>query len=216
MSIELLCRKIGMTQLFSESGECIPVTVLEAGPNRVVQKKTAETDGYTALQLGFGEQRLSRTTKPMRGHYEKGGVAPARVLVESRVEPAVAEQYELGQEIKADIFSPGQRVDVIGTSKGRGTTGVVKRHGFKIKRMTHGTHEYFRHGGAIGAGAYPGKVIKGIGMPGRHGNNRVTAINREVVRIDAEKNLLFVRGGVPGHDDGIVRVRPTVKAKAGA
>ena len=170
MSIELLCRKIGMTQLFSESGECIPVTVLEAGPNRVVQKKTAETDGYTALQLGFGEQRLSRTTKPMRGHYEKGGVAPARVLVESRVEPAVAEQYELGQEIKADIFSPGQRVDVIGTSKGRGTTGVVKRHGFKIKRMTHGTHEYFRHGGAIGAGAYPGKVIKGMGMPGRHGN----------------------------------------------
>jgi large subunit ribosomal protein L3 len=212
--IELLCRKIGMTQLFAESGECIPVTVLAAGPNRVVQKKTEKSDGYTALQLGFGERRLSRTRKPMRGHYEKAGVAPAQILKESRIAPEEADQYEVGQEIKADVFNEGQRVDVIGTSKGRGTAGVVKRHGFAIKRKTHGTHEYFRHGGAIGAGAYPGKVIKGMKMPGRLGNSRVTVLNLEVVRVDPEKNLLFVRGGIPGHDDGIVRVRPSVKARA--
>jgi large subunit ribosomal protein L3 len=216
VSIELLCRKIGMTQLFAESGECIPVTVLEAGPNRIVQKKTVETDGYTALQLGFGERRASRTTKPMRGHYEKGGVAPAQALKESRIAPEEAEQYEVGQELKADIFSEGQRIDVIGTSKGRGTAGVVKRHGFKIKRRTHGTHEAFRHAGAIGAGAYPGKVIKGMKMPGQLGNSRVTALNREIVRVDADRNLLFVRGGVPGHNDGVVRVRVSVKAKAKA
>jgi large subunit ribosomal protein L3 len=214
VSIELLCRKIGMTQLFAESGECIPVTVLEAGPNRIVQKKTVETDGYAALQLGFGERRLSRTAKPMRGHYEKAGTAPALTLKESRIAPEEAEQYEVGQEIRADVFDAGQRVDVIGTSKGRGTTGVVKRHGFAVKRRTHGTHEYFRHGGSIGAGAYPGKVIKGLKMSGRHGNSRVTALNLEVVRVDADRNLLFVRGGIPGHADAIVRVRPSVKARA--
>jgi large subunit ribosomal protein L3 len=214
VSIELLCRKIGMTQLFAESGECIPVTVLEAGPNRIVQKKTVETDGYAALQLGFGERRLSPTAKPMRGHYEKAGTAPALTLKESRIAPEEAEQYEVGQEIRADVFDAGQRVDVIGTSKGRGTTGVVKRHGFAVKRRTHGTHEYFRHGGSIGAGAYPGKVIKGLKMSGRHGNSRVTALNLEVVRVDADRNLLFVRGGIPGHADAIVRVRPSVKARA--
>ncbi|MGH0029135.1 MAG: 50S ribosomal protein L3 [Myxococcota bacterium] len=214
MAIEFLCRKIGMTQLFTDSGECIPVTVLEAGPNKVVQKKTEEKDGYTALQLGYGERRPSRTPKGELGHFEKAGTAPQQVLKESRLSAEEAEAYEVGQDIKVDIFSEGQRVDVIGTSKGRGTAGVVKRHGFAVKRKTHGTHEFFRHGGAIGAGAYPGKVFKGIGMAGRMGNERVTGLNIEVVKVDADQGLLFVRGGVPGHNEGILRVRPSVKAKA--
>ncbi len=214
MAIEFLCRKVGMTQIFKETGESVPVTILEAGPNRVVQKKTEETDGYTALQLGLGEKRPSRTPKAQQGHFAKANSAPAEVLRESRVTAEEAEQYEVGQEIKADIFDEGQRVDVIGTSKGRGTAGVVKRHGFAVKRRTHGTHEFFRHGGAIGAGAYPGKVIKGLKMAGRHGNERSTATNLEIVRVDPEKKLLFVLGGVPGHNDGVVRVRPSVRAKA--
>jgi large subunit ribosomal protein L3 len=214
VSIEFMCRKIGMTQLFAESGECIPVTVLDAGPNRVVQKKTDETDGYSALQLGYGERRPSRTPAPERGHFEKAGVAPLRHLKESRVASEEATQYEVGQEIDVSIFSEGQRIDVIGTSKGCGTAGVVKRHGFAIKRKTHGTHEFFRHGGAIGAGSYPGRVFKGMGMPGRMGNERVTALNVEVVRVDPDKGLLFVRGGVPGHNNGLVRVRSSVRAKS--
>jgi large subunit ribosomal protein L3 len=212
VSIEFMCRKIGMTQLFTDSGEAIPVTVFDAGPNRVVQKKTLERDGYTALQIGYGERRPQRTQKPLRGHFEKAGVGPQQHLRESRIEPEESESYEVGQEINVDIFSEGQRVDVIGRSKGRGTTGVVKRHNFAIKRRTHGTHEFFRHGGAIGAGSYPGRVIKGMKMAGRMGNERVTALNVEVVRVDSEKNLLFIRGGVPGHNDAIVRVRPTVRA----
>ena len=212
MALEFLCRKIGMTQLFTESGECIPVTVLEAEPNRVVQKKTEEKDGYSAVQLGYGERRSSRTPKPERGHFEKAGVAPQQWLRESRLSAEEVSQYEVGQEIKADVFSEGQRVDVIGTSKGRGTAGVVKRHGFSIKRKTHGTHEAFRHAGAIGAGAYPGKVFKGMGMPGRLGNERVTTVNLEVVRVDAERGLLYLRGGVPGHPNGFLRVRSSVRA----
>ena len=214
MAIELVCRKIGMTQIFDEAGEAIPVTVLEAGPNTVVQKKTASTDGYTALQLGFQEKRPSRTSKGAQGHFDKAGVAPKQHLFESRMPAADAEGYEVGQEIKAEIFEPGQRVDVIGTSKGRGTAGVVKRHGFKVKRRTHGTHEAFRHGGAIGAGSYPGRVFKGMKMPGRLGNARTTSLNLEVVKVDAELRLLFVRGAVPGHPNAIVRVRNSVKAKA--
>ena len=214
MSIQLLCRKLGTTQIFAESGECIPVTVLEAGSNSVVQKKTVEKDGYSALQLGYEDVRPNRTSKAMRGHFERANVAPKRHLVESRVTPEEAEAHEEGGEIKVDVFSEGQRVDVIGTSKGRGTAGVVKRHNFAIKRKTHGTHEYFRHGGAIGAGAYPGKVFKGMKMPGRMGNEQVTTLNLEVVKVEAEQGLLFVRGSVPGHRNGIVRVRPSVKAKA--
>ncbi len=214
MAIEFMCRKIGMTQLFSESGECIPVTVLDAGPNRVVQKKSEERDGYSALQLGYGERRPSRTSKAERGHFAKAGVAPQRALQESRIGAEQAAEYEVGQEIGVALFSEGQRVDVIGTSKGRGTAGVIKRHGFKIKKRTHGTHEFFRHGGSIGAGSYPSRVIKGLGMPGRMGAERVTTLNIEVIRVDPEKGLLFVRGGVPGHINGLVRVRSSVRAKS--
>jgi len=135
-------------------------------------------------------------------------VGPRQHLAESRLSDEEAAGLEVGQVLEADLFEAGQRVDVIGTSKGRGTTGVVKRHGFAIKKRTHGTHEFFRHGGAIGAGAYPSKVIKGLGMPGRYGNERVTTLNLEVVQVDAERGLLFLRGAVPGHARGLVRVRP--------
>ena len=207
MAIELLCRKIGMTRIFDEGGLSVPVTVLEAGPNVVVQRKTPDKDGYSALQLGFQERKTRRTTKPLAGHFERAGVSARRHLAESRVGDEELANFEVGQELGPDLFEAGQRVDVIGTSKGRGTTGVVKRHGFKTKKKTHGTHEGFRNPGSIGAGAYPGRVIKGMNMAGRHGNARVTTRNLEVVRIDPENHLLLLRGSVPGPDDGIVRVR---------
>jgi large subunit ribosomal protein L3 len=196
-----------MTRIFDEGGLSVPVTVLEAGPNVVVQRKTPEKDGYSALQLGFGARKTRRTTKPQAGHFERAGVTPRRHLAESRVGDDEIGNFELGQELGPEVFSAGQRVDVIGTSKGRGMTGVVKRHGFKIKKKTHGTHEGFRNPGSIGAGSYPGRVIKGMNMAGRHGNSRVTTRNLEVVRVDAENHLLLVRGAVPGPGDGIVRVR---------
>lgn len=213
MALELLCRKVGMTQIFNDSGECVPVTVLEAGPNTVIQRKTEENDGYAALQLGYGERRPSRTTKAVAGHFRKAGVAPRQTVRESRVTTEDAASYEIGQTIGTEIFTEGQRVDVVGTSKGRGTAGVVKRHNFKVKRRTHGTHEAHRHAGSIGAGAYPGRVIKGKKMPGRYGATRSTAINQEIVRIDSDRSLLFIRGAVPGHVNAIVSVRPSVKSQ---
>ena len=215
MPISLLCRKIGTTQIFAESGECIPVTVLEAGPNTVVQKKTPERDGYAALQLGFGERRPSRTPKALAGHFQKAKIAPKRHLQECRLSEAEArEEREVGSEIRCDVFAAGQRVDVVGVSRGRGTAGVVKRHKFTMKHNTHGTHENRRHTGSVGANTFPGRVIKGLRMAGRMGNERVTQLNLEVVRVDADKNLLFVRGTVPGHRNGIVSVRPTVKSRS--
>lgn len=212
MSIELMCRKIGMTRLFTESGEAVPVTVLEAGPNTVVRLKSEDgRDGYTAVQLGFGERRAELFNKPEQGHFARAGVSPMRHLSESRLRPDEAEGLEVGQEIKVDLFEAGQRVDAIGTSKGRGFAGVVKRHGFKIKKRTHGTHEYFRHAGSIGAGAWPARVFKGMKQAGQMGNERVTAQNLEVIKVDCDKNLLFLRGAVPGHRNGLVWVRKTKK-----
>ncbi|MCH2172618.1 50S ribosomal protein L3 [Myxococcota bacterium] len=213
MAIQLICRKLGMTQIFESTGECIPVTVLQADSNTIVQKKSDEKEGYTALQVGAIPSRPSRTNRPRQGHFDKAGVAPQRALHECRISSEEAEAYEVGQQLGVDLFEAGQRVDVIGTSKGRGTAGVVKRHGFAIKRRTHGTHEYFRHPGAIGAGAYPGRVLKGTKMPGRFGNERVTVLDLEIVRIEQEKGLLFVRGAVPGHAEGLVHVRASVKAR---
>jgi large subunit ribosomal protein L3 len=210
VAIEMMCRKIGMTQLFNETGVCETVTVLEAGPNVVVQKKSTGKDGYSAAQLGFGQRRASLFSKAEIGHFEKGGVGPKRYLHESRLSAEEVDALELGQELRCDMFEAGQDVDVTGTSKGRGTAGVVKRHGMAIKKRTHGTHEAFRHAGSIGAGTYPGRVIKGKKMPGRMGNERVTVRNLKVVRVDADQNLLFVRGSVPGHANGIVRVRHAV------
>jgi len=210
VAIELLCRKIGMTRIFDDMGQSVPVTVLEAGPNAVVQKKSLDTDGYSALQLGFQDRKRRRVTKPLLGHFEKAGIAPKHYLAESRLSAEDAASFEVGQEIGPEVFEVGQRVDVIGTSKGRGTTGTVKRHGFAIKKRTHGTHEGFRNPGSIGAGAYPGRVFKGMKMAGRHGNARVTVRNLRVARIDAERNLLLLQGAVPGPGDGLVRVRLAV------
>jgi len=213
VSIELLCKKLGMTQIFAEDGSAIPVTVLEAGPNVVVQKKTDETDGYFAVQLAFGERREALFSKAMKSHYAKHGAgSPRRYLSESRLTADEAAPLEPGSELKADLFEAGQKIDAIGTSKGRGFTGVVKRHGFSIKKRTHGTHEFFRHGGSIGAGSNPGRVIPGMRMAGQHGNVRVTALNLEVVKVDAERNLLFIKGAVPGHPNALVKIRKSVKS----
>ncbi|MBJ18888.1 MAG: 50S ribosomal protein L3 [bacterium] len=212
MSIELICKKLGMSQVFTESGEAVPVTVLEAGPNVVVQKKTLEKDGYIAVQLAFGDRREALFSRAEKTHFEKnGGGAPKRHLSECRLTEEEAATLEPGMEIAASVFGVGQRVDAIGMSKGRGFTGVVRRHGFTIKKRTHGTHENYRHGGSIGAGADPGKVIKGMKMAGQHGNARITTQNLEVIRVDAERNLLFVRGAVPGHKNGIVKIRTAAK-----
>jgi large subunit ribosomal protein L3 len=214
VSIELICRKIGMTQIFTETGEAIPVTALEAAPNTIVQIKRSDgPDGYSAVQLGYGERRESLFSKPERGHFAKAGVAPKRYLFESRLSDEELEGLEVGQELTVERFEVGSRIDAIGTSKGRGFAGVVKRHGFKVKRRTHGTHEYFRHPGSVGAGAWPGRVFKGMKHAGQMGNERSTVQNLEVVKVDPEHNLLLVRGAVPGHKNGVVRIRSTVVGK---
>jgi large subunit ribosomal protein L3 len=213
VAIELLCRKLGMTRVYSDTGEAVAVTVLEAGPNTVLQKKTAENDGYTAFQVGFVERTRKNVGKPMLGHFEKAKVAPKRFVGECRVGDEDLAKYEVGQDIKVDVFQPGQRIDVIGTSRGRGTSGVVKRHHFKVSRSSHGNHETTRHGGSIGAGGYPGKVFRGLGMFGRHGNAKSTTRNVRVFRIDADRNLLLVHGSVPGHPNALVRVRAAKSAK---
>jgi len=211
VAIELLCRKIGMTRIYDEAGMAIPVTVLEAGPNFVVQKKSVESDGYTALQLGFGEKRRKVTTKPMLGHFDKAKVAPQRHLHESLVTADEAAGFEVGGEVKADVFAEGQIVDVIATSKGRGFQGVVKRHHFSMQKWTHGTHEGFRSPGSIGPGTWPAHVIKGLRMAGHMGNEQVTIRNLVVARVDTERNVILVRGAVPGPNDGLVRVRSAIK-----
>jgi large subunit ribosomal protein L3 len=216
VAIELLCRKLGMTRIFDEAGECIPVTVLEAGPNAVLQHRTPERDGYSALQLGFGERRRKVLSKAMLGHFDKANSAPKRWVRECRVEPEVVAQHAVGSELKADLFAKGQRVDVIGTSKGRGTAGVVKRHHFAMQKWSHGTHEGRRRPGSIGANTFPGHVWKGKRMYGRMGDERVTTRNVEVVRIDAEKNLVLVRGSVPGHIQAMVCLRTAVAPKRAA
>lgn len=208
MALEMAGRKLGMTQIFDDSGERISVTILRVGPCTVIQKKTEEKDGYSAVQLGFEERKPKHTTRPLQGHFDRAGTSPRRLLFEVRVDPEQLAAYEVGQEISCSAFSEGQQVDVTARSKGRGFSGVHRRWGFKTHAATHGTHEYFRHGGAISAGSYPGKVLKGKHMAGQHGNVRVTTLHLRLVRIDAERNLLFVRGAVPGHTNGFVRVRP--------
>ena len=211
MSLELIGRKLGMTQIFTEDGDRVPVTVIEAGPCTVVQKKTQENDGYCALQLGFAEKKAKQTPKPMQGHFAKGSTTPKRVLVEVPVEAKDLDGYQLGQQITCEGYEAGQRVDVIGTSKGRGFTGVVKRHNFPTRSISHGNHEFFRHGGAMSAGTFPGRIRPGLRMAGQHGNTRVTELNLRVERVELDKNLIYVRGAVPGHPNAYVRIRPTVK-----
>jgi large subunit ribosomal protein L3 len=206
----LLGRKIGMTQFYNAEGNVIPVTVVETGPCVVVQKKQTATDGYNALQVGFGAKKAQRVNKAMQGHMAKAGKGAFRVLKEFRLEDVA--QYEVGQEIKVgDLFKVGDRIDISGISKGHGFTGVIKRWSFGGFPGSHGTHEYFRHGGSIGNRSYPGRVRKGKKMAGHWGNERVSTQNLEVVEIRAEEHLMLVRGAVPGAKQGVVVLRPAVK-----
>ena len=199
-----------MSQLFDDTGNVIPVTVVETGPCVVVQKKEVAKDGYNALQLGFGTQKSQRVNRPLRGHMAKAERGSFRVLREFRMDDVSS--YEVGQELKVeDLVRPGDRVDVTGCSKGRGFAGVMKRWDFGGFSRTHGTHEYFRHGGSIGNRSYPGKVFKGKRMAGHWGNERVSIQNLRVVAVRAEENLLLVKGSIPGSNGGTVLVRRAVK-----
>jgi large subunit ribosomal protein L3 len=205
----LLGKKLGMTQIFDEQGEVIPVTVIEAGPCYVTQKKTHDRDGYTAIQLGFEEMKASRANKPQLGHLSKSGVPALRYLREFRV----SDHSDLseGQKLDASVFEVGDRVDVRGTSKGRGFAGVVKRHGFSGGPKTHGQSDRWRAPGAISSGSTPGRVLKGLRMAGRMGNERVTVQNLEVVLVDPERNLIGIKGAVPGARGGLLVIREARK-----
>lgn len=210
----LIGRKLGMTQLFEADGTVVPVTVVEVGPNRVLQVKTTESkDGYDAIQLGYGEQKAQRIGKALTGHFAKSGEGIPLHVAEIRLTAEAVAGFTAGQTIGAgDVFAAGQTVDITGTSKGRGFTGVMKRHNFAGFERSHGVHEYFRHGGSIGTRLTPGMTLKGKKMPGHYGSEQVTLQNIFVARVDAERNLLFLRGSVPGPKGGIIKVRKAVKA----
>lgn len=203
-------KKLGMTQLFDANGNVVPVTVIEAGPCAVSQKKTAENDGYEAIQIGFGDLKASKVTKPMKGHFAKGDVAPKKVLRELRLDDCSA--YNVGDIIKADVFAEGDKVDVRGTSKGKGYAGVIKRWNFQRLKMSHGVGPVARHGGSLGANSTPSRVMKGKKMAGHLGNERVTVQNLEVVKVDAENNIIAIKGAVPGPKGAVVLVFDSVKA----
>jgi large subunit ribosomal protein L3 len=207
----ILGTKLGMTQVFDDT-RAVPVTVIKAGPCVVAQIKTKERDGYEAVQLAFGDVRPDKVTKPMHGHFEANSAEPRRHVVELRTDDASS--YEPGQELRADVFEAGDVVDVVGVSKGKGFAGVMKRHGFGGLKASHGTHRVHRAPGAIGACATPSRVFKGMRMAGQHGNQRVTVLNLQVVQADAERNLLLVKGAVPGPEGGLVMVRSAVKTPA--
>lgn len=208
MAKVVMGRKVGMTQLLTDEGKAIPVTVIEAHPNFVTQKKTTETDGYNAVQLGFDEVRKNLLNKPQQGHLDKAGVKSLRVLREFRADKV--DEYEVGQEIKVDIFTEGDKVDVVGTSKGRGFAGTIKRHGFHRGPMSHGSRHH-RSPGSLGS-MEPARVFKGTKMPGHLGVDRVTVQNLEVVKVDAERNLIAVKGAVPGPRGGLLVIQNAVKA----
>lgn len=198
-----------MTQIFDEEGTVTPVTVIEAEPNLVVQKKTVETDGYNAVQVATGYVKERRVNKPLKGHYDKAGVESKKNAKEFRTEEV--ENYSIGDEIKVDLFAAGEFVDVTGTSKGKGTQGVIKRHGFGRGRESHGS-KFHRMPGGMGAASYPGKVFKNHRMAGKMGNEQVTVQNLEIVRVVADKNLILVKGAIPGPKKGVVTIKETVKA----
>jgi large subunit ribosomal protein L3 len=206
----ILGRKLGMTQVFDEQNRVVPVTVIEAGPCRVVQLKSPERDGYSAVQLAFGEAKAARVNKPELGHLKAADAPPTKFLAELRVDDLSS--FELGQVLKADVFEAGERVDVTGVSKGKGFSGVMKRHNFQGQGASHGNHKKHRAPGSIGACATPARVFKGVRMAGQYGAERVTTLNLEVVEGDAERNLLLVKGSVPGPTGGLVFVRNAVKA----
>lgn len=206
----ILGKKVGMTQIFLESGEVVPVTVLQAGPVNVIQVKTEEIDGYSAIQIGFEDLKEKKTNKPLKGHFDKAGVSAKRHLTEIRVSDTQA--YEIGQELKADIFAEGEKVDISGVSKGKGFQGSIKRHNQSRGPMAHGS-KYHRGPGALSGATYPGRVMKGRNLPGHMGNENVTVQNLEIVRIDSEKNYILVKGAVPGPKGGLLTIKETVKSK---
>jgi len=205
----ILGTKLGMTQVFDETGQVVPVTVVQAGPCVVTAVRTPDNDGYSAVQIGFGEINPRKVTKPVAGLFEKAGVTPRRYVAEIRTEGA--SEYTLGQELTAELFAAGQRVDVTGKSKGKGTAGVMKRHGFKGLEASHGTQRKHRSPGSIGACATPGHVFKGVRMAGRMGAERTTVQSLTVHAVDTEKNLILIKGAVPGPRGGLVVVRAAVK-----
>ncbi len=211
MKLGILGRKVGMTQIFTDDKNVVPVTVVEATPNVVLQVKTPESDGYHAIRLGFDDAKPSRVRRPDAGQFKAAECSPKRFVREIRLPSEGGDDLAVGKEVTVEVFSPGDKVDVTGTSKGRGYAGVMKRYGFKGAVRTHGTHEFFRHGGAIGMNMTPGKVHKGMKMPGQLGNKRATTQNLTVVQIDKERNLLFIRGAVPGAKQALVVVRHAVK-----
>ena len=204
----LIGKKIGMTQIFDENGNMVPVTVIEAGPCVVVQKKTTENDGYEAVQVGYGDVKANKVTKPMGGHFKKADVAPKKVLKEFRLADTSA--VNVGDILKADIFAAGEYVDVVGKSKGKGTAGVIKRWNFARLRESHGTGPVARHGGSLGV-IDPARIFKGKKMAGHLGTERVTVQNLSVVKVDAENNLIAIKGSVPGPKGGIVVIADSVK-----
>ena len=206
----IIGKKIGMTQIFDESGKVIPVTVIEAGPCVVVQKKTAENEGYEAVQLGYGDVKVTRVNKPMKGHFDKADVACKKELKEFRLEDCAS--VNVGDILKADTFAVGDMVDVSGTSKGKGFQGTIKRHNNSRLKETHGSGPVHRHAGSMGACSSPSRIFKGKGMPGQMGNEKVTVQNLEIVKIDAENNLIALKGAIPGPKGGIVSIVDSVKA----
>lgn len=206
----LIGKKIGMTQIFDEAGNVIPVTVVEAGPCTVTQIKTVENDGYQAVQVGFGDVKVSRVNKPMKGHFDKADVAPKKTLKEFRLDSI--DCIEVGNILKADTFEVGEIVDVKGTSKGHGTAGAIKRWNFSRLRMTHGTGPNHRHAGSLGACSSPSRVFKGKKMAGHYGHETVTVQNLKIAKVDAENNLIAIKGAIPGPKGGIVVIADAVKA----
>ena len=214
MSLGLVGRKVGMMRIFNEDGSSVPVTVLDCAGNRITSIKTSASDGYSAIQVAFGKRRASRVTKPMAGHFAKAGVEAGSVLREFRVEAKVVEELKVGSELKVDMFQVGQKVDVSGTTIGKGFSGVIKRHHFSSNRASHGNSLSHNSAGSIGMAQDPGRVFPGKRMAGHLGDVNRTIQLLEVVRVDAERSLIMIRGSVPGAKNGSVILRPSVKAKA--
>ncbi len=207
MKKAILGKKIGMTQLFDQEGNVVPVTVIQAGPCPVIQKKAVATDGYNAIQVGFQAQKEQRLNKPERGHFKRANVAPTRYLMELRLDNI--DEYQVGQEVRVDIFEAGEHIDVTGISKGKGTAGSIKRHNQRRGPMSHGSH-YHRGPGSLGA-VDPAKVFKGRALPGRMGDERITVQNLEIFQVDPERNLLLVKGTMPGIRGSLLRIKESVK-----
>ena len=210
MKKAIIGRKLGMTQIFAENGTVVPVTVIEAGPCAVSQVKTVAKDGYSAVQLGFGEIAERKVTKPLKGHFKAVGITNKKHLKEFRIENA--ESMKTGDEVRVDTFAVGEKVDIVGTSKGHGYSGVIKRWGHHRLKMTHGVGPVHREVGSVGANSSPSRIFKNLKMAGQYGNTRVTVLNLEIVKIDTDKNLIAVKGAVPGARNGIVFIRDSVKA----